>query len=300
MSEPIFFGEQSMIDYFNMQPSQVKGKANNSTEYYKRMLYTKLYSTLEFSLPSEWDLNYFRFWLFRYGSIAVIYTKEYGWVCQPYSIEELNIYYNPKVIRVYNQFITEVKRGVIGVNAGIIKCMDDYFGLDDIVTRYAEMLAQCDRSVNVNLMNSNVTAFFQAESKKQADEIKVAYEKATSGEPFVAVNKDIMNGDGLEPMFPGVATNFIADKLLEVRRGIINAFLTEVGIRNANYEKKERLNSQEVEENNDETRAVISVIYDNIKSCMDKINEISGLGLDVSLRYNYEQTEGGAEDEQLI
>ena len=291
MSEPIFFGEQSMIDYFNMQPSEVKGKANNSTEYYKRMLYTKLYSTLEFSLPSDWDLNYFRFWLFHYGSIAVIYTKEYGWVAQPYSIEELNIYYNPKVIRVYNQFIKEVKRGVIGVNAGIIKVMDDYYGLDDIVTRYAVMLAQCDRSVNVNLMNSNVTAFFQAESKKQADEIKEAYEKATSGVPFVAVNKDVMDGRTLEPMLPGVATNFIADKLLSVRRGIINAFLTEIGIKNANYEKRERLNSQEVEENNDETRAVISVIYDNIKSSMDKINEFSGLGLDVRMRYDY-KTEG--------
>ena len=295
MSEPIFFGEQSMIDYFNMQPSEVKGKANNSTEYYKRMLYTKLYSTLEFSLPSDWDLNYFRFWLFHYGSIAVIYTKEYGWVAQPYSIEELNIYYNPKVIRVYNQFIKEVKRGVIGVNAGIIKVMDDYYGLDDIVTRYAEMLAQCDRSVNVNLMNSNVTAFFQAESKKQADEIKEAYEKATSGAPFVAVNKDVMDGRTLEPMFPGVATNFIADKLLGVRRGIINAFLTEIGIRNANFEKRERLNSQEVEENNDETRAVISVIYDNIKSSMNKINEFSGLGLDVRMRYDY-KTEGGDEN----
>ena len=295
MSDPIFFGEQSMIDYFNMKPSEVKGKANNSTEYYKRMLYAKLYSTLEFSLPSDWDLNYFRFWLFHYGSIAVIYTKEYGWVAQPYSIEELNIYYNPKVIRVYNQFIKEVKRGVIGVNAGIIKVMDDYYGLDDIVTRYAEMLAQCDRSVNVNLMNSNVTAFFQAESKKQADEIKEAYEKATSGAPFVAVNKDVMDGRTLEPMLPGVATNFIADKLLGVRRGIINAFLTEIGIRNANFEKRERLNSQEVEENNDETRAVISVIYDNIKSSMDKINEFSGLGLDVTMRYDY-KTEGGDEN----
>ena len=295
MSDPIFFGEQSMIDYFNMQPSEVKGKANNSTEYYKRMLYSKLYSTLEFSLPSDWDLNFFRFWLFHYGSIAVIYTKEYGWVAQPYSIEELNIYYNPKVIRVYNQFIKEVKRGVIGVNAGIIKVMDDYYGLDDIVTRYAEMLAQCDRSVNVNLMNSNVTAFFQAESKKQADEIKEAYAKATSGAPFVAVNKDVMDGRTLEPMLPGVAANFIADKLLGVRRGIINAFLTEIGIRNANFEKRERLNSQEVEENNDETRAVISVIYDNIKSSMDKINEFSGLGLDVRMRYDY-KTEGGYEN----
>ena len=292
MPTPITFNQQQCIDYFNLQPSEVKARANTDTEMHKRYLYTKLYSVFEFTLPETWDLNYFRFWTFQYGSIGVIYTKEYGWVAQPYSVTELNLYYNPRVIQVYNQFIKEVKTGIIGVNAGIIRLMDDYYGLDDIVTKYAVQLAQIDRSINVNLMNCNVTAMFEATGKKQADEIKEAYGKATTGVPLVVINTSVMDGKQITTMLGDVNKNYIVDKLLTARRSIVNNFLTEIGIRNANYDKKERLNSAEVSENNDETKAIVSVIFDNIKSCMAQINKISDLGLDVALRYDY-MDEGG-------
>ena len=287
MSDPITYVNQSYIDYWNMQPSQVKARANAGTSYHKRFLYQKIYSTLRFKLPENWDLNYFRFWLFNYGSISVIYTREFGWICQPYSVTDLNLYYQPKQILVYNQHIKSPKTGVIGINAGIIKILDDYYGLDDIVTRYAEQLSQIDRSINVNLMNCNVTAMFEAETKKQADEVKEAYGKATTGEPLVVISKDVMKGKNITTLIPNVGNNYIVDKLLNARRTIINAFLTEIGIKNANYDKKERLNSQEVEQNTDETSAIISVIFDNIKDCMGKINKISDLNLDVEKRYTY-------------
>lgn len=289
MNNPVMFSQEMILDHFNLQPSDVKGRANVGVEFYKRLLYTKLYSTLDFTLPETWKKNYFRFWLFHFGSVGVIYTKEYGWVCQPYSIVKLDLYYNPKVIQIYNQYIKTPKIGAVGINAGIIKCMDDYFGLDDIVTRYATDLAQCDRSIEVNLMNSNVTAFFKAKDKKSADAIREAYGQATTGKPFVIVNKEVMDEDSIDTLLPNMKNNFLVNDLLQARRGILNAFLTEIGIRNANYDKKERLNSQEVNENNDETSAVISVIFDNIKKSMDEVNEISGLGLDVKLHYDYEE-----------
>ena len=286
---PIMFDQDLLLNHFNIQPSMVKGRANAGVEFYKRLLYAKIYSTLDFTLPESWKKNYFRFWLFHCGSIAVIYTNEFGWVCQPYSIVQLDLYYNPKVIQVYNQFIKTPKIGAIGVNSGIIKCMDDYWGLDDIVTRYATDLAQCDRSIEVNLMNSNVTAFFKAKSKKDADAVKEAYAQATTGKPFVVINKEVMEEDSIETLLPNMKNNYLVNDLLQSRRGILNAFLTEIGIRNANYDKKERLNSQEVSENNDETSAIISVIYDNIKASMEEVNDIADLGLDVRLHYDYEQ-----------
>ena len=288
MNNPIMFSQDMLLNHFNLQPSDVKGRANAGVEFYKRLLYTKLYSVFDFTLPETWKKNYFRFWLFRLGSVGVIYTKEYGWVCQPYSIVKLDLYYNPKVIQIYNSFITTPKIGAVGVNAGIIKCMDDYFGLDDIVTRYSTDLAQCDRSIEVNLMNSNVTAFFKAKDKKSADTIREAYAQATTGKPFVIVNKEVMDEEGIDTLLPNMKNNFLVNDLLQARRGILNAFLTEIGIRNANYDKRERLNSQEVSENNDETSAIVSVIYDNIKKCMEEVNAISGLDLDVKLHYNYD------------
>lgn len=297
MSSPWTYQTQNMISEWNMQPSEVKGRYNNATQYYKRYLYNKVYSTLKFGLPQNWDLNYFRYLLFHWGSMAVIYTNEFGWVDQPYSVEKININYNPEIIQVYNQFIKERKTGIVGVNCGIVKIFDDYFGIDDLVTHYAEKLASVDRSVDVNLMNSNVTVLLKANDKKEADTLKTAYAEATTGKPFVAVNKSLVDDGEIATFFPGVATNYIADKLLETRRAIVNEFLTEIGIRNANYDKKERLNSQEVSENNDETSAIISIIFDNIRSSFEKINKISGLNLTIELNYNYNDPTEPEQDE---
>lgn len=287
MNEPILFNQQQMLDYFNLQPSEVLAQANVGTQFYKRYLYNLLYSVFNFKIPDEWELNYHRFWLLHYGSIGVIYTNEFGWVEQPYSIVKLNLYYNPKVIQVYNSFITTPKVGIIGVNAGIIKAFDDFYGFDDIISRYAEKLSQCDRSLDVSLMNANVTMYTEVENKKQADEVKTAYGDATTGKPFVVVNKNVLNGDGLKTMLPNVKNNFIAPDVLQAKRTILNEFLTFIGIKNANYDKKERLNSQEVNENNDQTSAIVTVIKDNIKKSCDVINSFSELDLDVELNYDY-------------
>lgn len=286
MNKPYNFLDREIQSYFNIQPSQVKGRFNNATEYYKRFLYTKLYSVFEFNLPADWKLNFFRFWLFRYGSIAVIYTNKFGWIAQPYSVLEHDLYYNPKKIQVYNQFIKDAKVGVIGVNAGVVNIMDDFFGLDDLITKYAAKLASCDKAIDVSLMNSNVSIVFEADSKKQAEELKEAYGKATTGEPLIAINKDVMNGKSLATLIPNVKNNMIANEVLDARRTIVNEFLTEIGINNANVDKRERLNSDEVNANNEETKAIVSVILDNIRKGFETINNISGLDLSVNLRYN--------------
>lgn len=298
MHEPILFNQQQMIDYFNLQPSEVLAQANVGTQFYKRYLYNLLYSVFKFKIPEEWQLNYHRFWLLHYGSIGVIYTNEYGWVEQPYSIVKLDLYYNPKVIEVYNSFITTPKVGVIGTNAGIIKAFDDYYGFDDIISRYAEKLAQCDRSTDVSLMNSNVTLLAEVENKKQADEVKQMFAEATTGKPLTVINKNVLNGKDINTVIPNVKNVFIAPDVLQAKRTILNEFLTFIGIKNANYDKKERLNSQEVNENNDQTSAIVTVVCDNIKKSCEAINSFSGLDLDVELNYDYMQelTEGVQND----
>lgn len=280
-----------------MKPTQVKGQANAEVEYYKRELFNMIYSVFDFKLPKHWALNFFRFLLFRGGSLGVLYTKEYGWVAQPYSITELDINYNPKMILVNNQFFNQEKYGLIGVNAEIVKILDDRYGLDDLVSRYAYKLAQIDKSIDINLMNSNVALLAEVENKKQADTIREAYSQATQGEPLVAINKEILNGKQLNTMIANVKNTFIANDLQILKRSIVNEFLTKVGIKNSNYDKKERLTTSEVEQNNDETSALVNVMYKNIKECFEKINKLANLGLEVSLVYDYSESEGGAINE---
>lgn len=299
---PIDYNAQSFIDYFNQQPSQVKGVWNAETDYNKRYLWFQIYSVFKFNIPDNWELNWFRYWLFQYGSIAVLYTREMGWIAYPYGIQKLNLYYQPKDIIVTSPFLHGEKIGRIGLNAEIVKIFDDYYSLADLVTRYATKLSNIDKAIDIALMNTNVAFLFEAKNKKDADTIKEAYANATQGNPLVTINKDVVGDGGLKPFFPSVKSNFIVDLLLQAKRTVINEFLTKIGIRNANYDKKERLNSQEVNENNDETKSIISIMYENISGAFERLNKLSGgeLGLAVEYTYQYgEEVQENAEDNTI-
>lgn len=291
---PLDYNAQSFIDYFNQRPSQVKGVWNAETDYNKRYLWFQIYSVFNFTIPDNWELNWFRFWLFQYGSIAVLYTREVGWIAYPYGIQNLNLYYQPKDIIVTSPFLQGEKIGRIGINAEIVKLFDDYYSLEDLVTRFATKLSNIDKAIDIALMNTNVAFLFEAENKKEADTIKEAYAFATQGNPLVTINKDVVGNGGLKTFFPSVKNNFIVDLLLQAKRVVVNEFLTKIGIRNANYDKKERLNSQEVNENNDETQSIISIMYKNITSAFERLNKLSGGDLGLAVDYTYQYKEGGS------
>lgn len=286
---PITFEQQQLQNYFNTQPSQVKGTNNTAVEYHKRYLWHKLYSVFKFGLPDVWSKDWFRFWLFHYGSIAIVETKEYGWIPMPYGILKLNVFYHPQKILVSSSYLDKQIEATVGKDCEIIHIADDFYGLDDLITRYATKLASVDKSIDVNLMNSNLSLLYFADDKKEADTFKEAYGLATEGNPLVTVNKKTINEDKIKNLIPNVASNYLVGDLLDARRTIVNEFLTEIGIKNANYDKKERLNSQEVNQNNDETSALVNVMLEHIQKGFKLVNEISDLNLTVELRYNYEE-----------
>lgn len=276
-------------NYNGLHPIDVKGVSNFNNMYQCRYLWNKIYSKFKFDFGDlKWDLNTFRMLLFRYGSVAVFKSKDAGWVFAPWSVEKLNLYLNPKKIRgyklYYNEYFTDLE-GEIDKDCVIIKCMDDYLGLNDLVESTAELLANCDKAINVALMNANVNLVGFADDKKMAEEIKTAYAEATKGVPLVITNKNKLTGKNslLEP-FTNHDTVMSMDRLLTCRRTIVNNFLTEIGINNANSNKKERLITDEVNANDEEVSANIEVIYDNLKKGFEAFNKISKLNISVELR----------------
>lgn len=275
LTAPLSYEAQEIINFFNQQPSQVKGNFNEATAHYKRVLYYKLYSRYDIKLKETIPLNWFRFWLFHFGSIATIYTQRFGWLAMPYGIKALDIYYQPKEIIVSSPQFEQPKRGLIGLNSEIIKCFDDYFGFDHIVTKYAVMLAACDKSINVNLMNSVISKVIACQNKKQADEYKEAYGRASEGNPFVTVLGNNWDGLQIRDIIGDVRSDYIADKIEDLRRCLVNDFLTEVGINNANLAKRERLNSDEVNANNEEVMSLTVVALENMKDGAKRLNELA-------------------------
>lgn len=300
--QPMGYLAQSYTAFMNQQPSAVKGLYNEATQHYKRILYNEVKSRYEFGLPKNVAMNWFRFWTFEFGSICFIYTKEFGWIAQPYGVSALDINYQPKEVTVSNPNLPDVKRGLVGINAVIIHCFDDYYGFDNIVTKYAEMLAQCDRNVNINLMTSLNSKIFVSKDKKQADAMKEVIGAATQGEPTVFVLEEGLDGLDIKSIMGDTKNEFIADKTMIVKRHIINEFLTVIGLNNANIDKRERLNGDEVNANNEEVKSIASIVLENLQEGFEELRLLTGLSESecfVKFRQFQEPgtEEGGADDD---
>ena len=297
--------------FFGLNPIEVLGQNNYTNYYYKRYLYNKIYSCFDFKLLDNWDLNTFRFALFHFGSVA-IFKRGGGWHMGFWSPKEWNANYNPKKVFCH-LFFEEKNKGTkdiyeVGKDAFIVKIFDDYMGFDDLVKSTSELLANCERTMNVALMNANVNLYATVDDPKKKAEIDNAYAEATAGKPLVYVDKDKTkdlkeNEDLLKP-FTNHDTIGALDRILTCRRTIVNNFLTEIGIKNANTNKKERLISDEVNQNNEEVSANVTIAYDNMKKTFDEFNKISNLTqkISVDLHYDYEEendltiSEGGVID----
>ena len=303
--------EQDMIARFNgLHPTEILGQSNANNFYQKRYLLNKIYSKFNIDFGpglEDFDLNTFRFILFNFGTLGIFKKDNYIYYSL-YGVEKWNIYRNPARVRsqllfddvtaelqLYNQ---EVNKDCI-----IIKAFDDYRGFYDLLNDYSETLATFDKAIKQALLNGNIPLMAYAKDKKQAEEIRTAYALATQGTPLVILDKELdpETKDLLQPISNHDTTGII-DKLLTSRRMVVNNFLTEIGINNANLNKKERLVTNEVEANDEEVISVINNVYLNIKEGFEKTNEIFGTNMSITLnKYDevtnegQDQVEGGEE-----
>ena len=288
-SSPLTFHDQQLINYFQLQPSSVKGEFTTEVAYYEWALMWLVYYRYKLGIPEHIALNFFRYWLFHWGSIGLVYTNKFGWIAGNYGVSEIDLYYQPRQLTFANPFLPDVKVGIVGINACIIKLFDDYSGFKPFIRRTAVKLASCDKAMNVNLMTSSMGKLLGAPNKKVANTLQEALGDLTIGKPYVTINSSDLEAINVNQLVSELGSEFIADKVQELKRSYVNEFLTLIGVNNANINKRERLISDEVNANNDEVLAIPTlVLEDNLKPSMDFATRLTGEKFTVELRGDIE------------
>ena len=268
--------------FFARKPKEVDGVANTSNLYYRDYLLKKILSRFEFgNLPSYWDIDYFLEVLFLEGKICITDTAA-GVLPLKCGVTGIGIFEQSTECIIANPVLGSFRR-TIDVDCALIKLQYNYQGLGWMINRYSTLLAMCDSGIAVNLMNSKAAYIFKAASKSQAATIQKMYDEITQGKPAVFVGENgALNSENVYNL--PVKENFVADDIQLLKRKILNEFLTEIGINNANLDKRERLTDDEVNANNDEVYANIQHWYDNISDGINRANKLYNLGLSVKVR----------------
>ena len=279
-----------LYDYANartsaIQPNAVHVRESGLSQFFQRSLLQKAMGVFKFTLPENWPMNYFLYTLFCNGYVAVVETDKFGVIPQICTLSGYDVFYQPTKAMISNPLIRNTLTPRIGESCTVIKLQPDYCGIMDTVTYYADTLALAAQTMGVNLLNSKLSYVFVSANKAGAETAKRLYDDIASGRPAVVLDNLVTRqGTTWELFEQHVKQNFIVPELVEVMNSLENRFCTEVGLPNANTQKKERMIVDEVNANNFETESRARLWLDELKKGCEDTNKMFGTSLGVEFR----------------
>lgn len=276
-------------ELFDLAPNDVQGQFNARTFYYKQRLLRRVMTIIKLeNCPEDWDVEWFKKHLFLTGYMCIGNTASYGVIPMRCTFHGLNIYDRPVTCTISNHKIHNLNLK-IDKDCVLVHLQNNYQGIHSLINIYAQKLASIDAGIEVNIMNTKAAWMFDCDGKAQEETAKRIYDDITSGRPAVfarANNNSNLNADGkIGITMLNVKNTYIADSLQDAKRQVMYEFLTEIGINNANVDKKERVNTLEVEANDDELKNSIDDWKENLEKHFAKVNKMFGLNIKVSFPY---------------
>lgn len=254
---------------------------NNRTyqHYYNRLTELAI-SMFEWqNLPDTVDSRFLELSLFSTGMAVFFKDDELGYLALQTMIGgNLDVYNVPKIRRAYatngfNMPLSENDSVIIWNNMLRTNCLTD-------IELFARRLYECDRTIDVNIKAQKTPVAILCDENQRLTMINM-YAKYDGNEPFIfgAKDLDIKNIQAIATGAP-----FVADKIMQTKIQIWNEAMTYLGISNVNFQKKERLVTDEVTRNMGST---VSSRYTRLemrkKACKD-INKMFGLNVNVEYR----------------
>lgn len=284
---PPFSYEQGNVGSALVSPSTTHVADTVLARFFQRYLFNKVRAVFEWTLPDTWPKNYFEAVLYSWGWLAVVNTDKFGVICQGCGLRGYDLYYQPTHAVVTNPLLNGILQPKIGVQCELIRMSPDYRGVWDLVIYYGNLLALTWQSLQMNLVNSKLAFAFFTRNKAGAESLKKMYDQVMEGNPAVVVDSKLLDDSGEIPwkMFvQNLSQNHIAPNLLEELKTIEAAFYQEIGITNVNLEKRERLLTDEINANNQATKANAEIWLESMQDCCERVNSMFGLSLSVKFR----------------
>ena len=273
-------------------PATVHCKDTNLVRFYMKYLLQKVMSVFEWTLPDTWDPDYFQYTLATQGCIAVFNTDKFGVICQLARLGGYDIFYRPTYATISNPVLGSIERK-LRVDCSIIKFEPDYTSPLDICMYYADLMAITAQAAAANLFNSKLAYVFACQDRAAAESFKKAMDQINQGNPAVFVDKSLFKDDGDPSWFTfsqDINSTYITDKILADLRKIETMFDTEIGIPNANTDKRERLITSEVESNTTEVLSKSELWLATMQRGVDECNAMfPGLNLAVRRRFDVQE-----------
>ena len=259
--------------------------ANNLTfsyYYYKLMLIARALFDWQ-DLPNNMDERWIEKYLFTSGKCIFYKDPLMGYMVAGLAQQGgVNCYGDPtSVYPVAENYVYEGPKLVNGENCYIIRNNDLMLPTFPTVRMYSLKLTNIDRAIDVNIEATKTPILVRC-SDKQRLSLKNAINQRRDNEPVIwSVDTAEINN-----MVSTLETNapVVFPQLQTQKHMILNEFFTDIGINNANMDKRERMVANEVEANNEQVKAFEDVMLKVREEACKNINRLFGLNISVKRR----------------
>lgn len=196
-------------------------------------------------------------------------------------------YYMPTIFTVANPALNFNKNLKIGEEVAIISNDSLYFGLMPLFQKYATLLAENELSINIATINSRIIDLISAPDDRTRMSAQKFLEDVEGGKLGIISSNAFFEGITGQPYGSGSRSGFITN-LIELEQYLKAGWYNELGL-NANYNmKRESLNSEESQMNND---ALLPLVDDMLKCRQEgaqRVNDLFGTEITVELSSAWE------------
>ena len=270
------FENYKLLSYKSV--AQFSNNITFSYYYYKMMLVVRNLFEWE-NLPNNMEARWIERYLFSDGKCIFYKDPIMGFMVAGYGQEgSVNCYDDPTLVDpIAPNYTYTGKQLVNGDNCYVIRNNDLMLPEFSVVRYYAYKLTNIDRAIDVNI-EAVKTPVLVTCTDKQRLSLKQAINQRKDNEPVIyadnSFDKDMISTLDLKP------TPVFKDLQIQ-KHMILNEFFTDIGINNANMDKKERMVSTEVEANDEQVKACEDVMLRSRQEACKQINRIFGLNVSV-------------------
>ena len=213
--------------------------------------------------------------LYHNGLCIIINDENLGFISVPCNYgANLNINNEPtEVITTGYNYIKTIKymSDKEKDKCQLILNNDLAIGNKEYIEYFAQKMYEVDTVIRANINQQKYPWFIPCEPKLK-NSIKLMFEKVDNLEPLILADKSIIT-EGIQVLTTN--TPYVADKLNEYKFELEREILTFLGLNN-NFEKKERLLTNEIDSNNQFIEANIEIQYKNRLIAQDYLNSKFG------------------------
>lgn len=241
------------------------------------------------NIPKSWNKDFLEDTLYYDGMCGAFYDDKYGDIISKITINgNLNIYNMPIKCNCYSIDNFSTRNVYYGFKNNqddkklmvLIKNNADMRPTFNTIQLFCMRLYETERATDVNLNQQKTPSILTCDPKQRLTLLNL-YQQYKGNQPFIFADKNLLDINSMRTI--DTSAPFLLDKLDAHKQSVFNDLLTFLGINNVNFEKKERLISNEANANNQVTDLNIESELECRQLACEQINDYFGLNVSVKL-----------------